>query len=91
MHGHGRALVHEWLSVLEELSLPERRIFTHIKIWGEPAHLKLPALCLACNASQLAYFEEQIYALVQRVAGSNAGCKTWQRSWTDQLLYEAGV
>ena len=26
-----------------------------------------------------------------RVEGSNSSCKRWQRSWTDQLLYEAGV
>jgi len=85
----GRTLLKEWLLRLHEMSEPQRKMSTHVEVWGQPPHLRFRNLCFDCDSNQLAWFEN----MVQNIAdGTGAGdCHSFERNWMDQILIDSGV
>jgi len=85
----GRALMRSWLGRLEDMVQPQRRVFTHITVWGR-VNFKLSNICIDCDAEQRAWFEETVLG-VAHAAKHDAHCYNYTQTWIEQLLFESGM
>merc|ERR1712190_721726 len=83
-----KPLIKAWLSRLEEMSNPNRQMFTHIILFNSK-WVKLSNLCFDCSPEQLTWYENTIDAIVAETREGSCG-NLYPHDWFDQLLFEAG-
>ena len=92
---HGKELLRGWGRQLQASSMLAARTYSHIQTWEMSGIYNFSALCLGCDEPTRAAYDARVEAILASAGGSVAAyCVDGvphTRSWTEQLLLEAGV
>lgn len=86
-----KTVIQNWLSQGEAMVEPQRKLFTSLQMWNNPAVVDVVLNCFDCNATEK-HWVRSVMTIIKHTNPSQTCSEPREahRTWLDQILYESG-